>query len=182
VTAASLALFNPLVNPRVSFVVTLPDVVVTRYAEGGSKALADFSAVVAAKGALDGASWVQATLLPGASLSINATVSCCASLRRYSDSTDTTCNCTKHSQLNQFLQLLQCCTTTEMSCLIPYVSYVTDVASFCCRCGSPATTPTSPRRLRACQLWTTLCSCSASCRVWLSAATATQLLWQHVHR
>jgi hypothetical protein len=82
VTAASLALFNPLVNPRVSFLVVLPDVVVARYAGGGAKALADFNAVVAAKGALDGASWVQATLLPGTSLSINATVSWCAALRR----------------------------------------------------------------------------------------------------
>jgi hypothetical protein len=75
VTAASLALFNPFVNPRVSFVALLPDVAVARYAGGGAKALADFSAVVAAKGALDGASWVQSSLIPGTSLSINATVS-----------------------------------------------------------------------------------------------------------
>jgi hypothetical protein len=75
VTAASLALFNPLVNPRVSFVVSLPDVVVARYAGGSAKALSDFNAVVAAKAALDGASWVQAALLPGTSLIVNATVS-----------------------------------------------------------------------------------------------------------
>jgi hypothetical protein len=84
VTAASLALFNPLVNPQVAFVVSLPDVAVPQYAGGSAKALADFKLVVAAKGALDGASWVQAAVLPGTTLAINATVSCVDIVHRLS--------------------------------------------------------------------------------------------------
>lgn len=75
VTAASVALFNPLVNPQVSYVVRFPQLLVSAYAGGGAKALADFKAVVAATGSLDGPAWVQAVVLPGAQLTVNTTVS-----------------------------------------------------------------------------------------------------------
>ncbi|WIA22988.1 hypothetical protein OEZ86_009906 [Tetradesmus obliquus] len=64
----------PLNASITTYQVSMPDVVVARYAGGSAKALSDFTAVVAAKAALDGASWVQAAALPGTTLVINATM------------------------------------------------------------------------------------------------------------
>lgn len=84
VTAADVALFNALVNPRVSFVAAFPRLSVAGFG-GEAKLLAAYSAILAANGLLDGPNWVQAALVNSSSgtTTINTTVqgndrfSCC---------------------------------------------------------------------------------------------------------
>jgi hypothetical protein len=73
-TAADLALFNPLVNPRIVFVAALPSLMISGYPGGSAKALSDFKAVVVAGAALDGPAWVEAVPLNGTRFTVNATV------------------------------------------------------------------------------------------------------------
>lgn len=74
VTAASLAIFNPLANPSISCGVSLPRLSASTYAGGSSKLLADFGAVVAANAVLDGPNWVQASVVNATPAVLNATV------------------------------------------------------------------------------------------------------------
>lgn len=75
VTAADVALFNALVNPRVSFVASFPRVSVAGFG-GEAKLLAAYGAILAANGPLDGPNWVQAALVNSSSgaTAINTTV------------------------------------------------------------------------------------------------------------
>lgn len=75
VTAASLALFNPLVNPRLGCTVTLPRITLSTYIGGSSKLLRDFNSIVASNAALDGPAWVQSSLTNSTPVTISAAVS-----------------------------------------------------------------------------------------------------------
>lgn len=75
VTAATVALYNPLVNPRILCGVVLPRLAASSYTGGSSKLLADFAAVVSANAALAGPNWVQSSVVTSTPLTINATVS-----------------------------------------------------------------------------------------------------------
>jgi hypothetical protein len=74
-SAASVVLFNPLVNPRLLCLVTLPRMTASTYNGGSSKLLSDFNTIVASNAVLDSPSWVQSMLTGSSSLTINTTVS-----------------------------------------------------------------------------------------------------------
>lgn len=74
VTAASIALFNPLVNPRFDFVATFNRLSAVSYPGGSTQALDTFKTIVAANAVVDGPKWVVASVLALTPLKINATV------------------------------------------------------------------------------------------------------------
>jgi hypothetical protein len=69
---AEIVIFNPLLNPRVHFVVRLPDVSATTY---GASLTADLAAVVAAQGSLTSPEWAQVLLIATLPVTANITVS-----------------------------------------------------------------------------------------------------------
>jgi len=80
---STVVLFNPLSNPQIGFTVTFPKLTAATYAGGSSKAMKDFQAVVAAAAALEGPSWVQATVVNASTLTFNTTVRPSLSLAQY---------------------------------------------------------------------------------------------------
>lgn len=72
--AAAGPVFNPLLNPRISMVVTFPAMDATTYGGGAPKLLADFSAIVAATAALVGPEWVVVKYVNTTPATLNATV------------------------------------------------------------------------------------------------------------
>ena len=64
---------NPLLNPRVAMLVQFPRMTAAGYG-GVTRAVADFSAIVAETAGLDGPSWVTATAVNSTPLVMNATV------------------------------------------------------------------------------------------------------------
>lgn len=75
VMAASVALFNPLVNPRLMFSVALPFLSTNSYSGGQVKLLADFNIIVSSNAGLDGPAWVESNVTNSTPVTIQATVS-----------------------------------------------------------------------------------------------------------
>jgi hypothetical protein len=75
VTTASIALFNPLVNPRLVFSVALPFFSTTSHSGGQVKLLADFNTIVSSNAGLDGPAWVESSVTNSTPVTIQATVS-----------------------------------------------------------------------------------------------------------
>ena len=69
---------NPLLQPRVSLLVSLPAITAAQYG-GEAKLLADFKIIVAATAALTGPDWALASLVNATPAVVNATV--CVHLR-----------------------------------------------------------------------------------------------------
>lgn len=147
--AAPMVLFNPLVNPKLVFSVTLPYLAAATYSGGQSKLLADFNGIVAGNAGLDGPAWVESSVFNSAPVTIQATVSGCS-------------QCGTRHCVDLTVGWLDTLTATRTVSKQPLP---TPCATGCdtCRPGSPVHTPPSRRPFKHWLCWTTTYSCSTSC-------------------